>query len=795
MRNAPARLLLLPALVLALLAARAAALPSLDTKDIMELSANTKIAGKSVEVRYTVMRDADTFTDFYYLPSQPFLAVKDGAPVFSIVKYQDASRENREKLVEGGILQFAATLAMPDDAKALIAKEIEKRIRARADGVAKEADATEAAWAKRKKTEPEFEPNRLDKSLVEAKRAWVRSAEQVSAAAIDLKMMPLSGASVNLYAPAGTGDGAGKLLDTKAGPAIAPANAGALMPFSLALGPLGVNVYQALVEGATGIPMVVEYKYSGMTAPAGFQVVVDWDQTFKHYSRSEATRVGGSFGPIKAGVAVDRDKVREELMNNKCIEVRVLTNPETFSMKDVTRLLEPLLARIQSELCEQMTPPQVEPARADAGQGTGRSGGNDMAPSLGPLLPSFGAQTGFAMKDIKKVKKGREVFNFEVRQMVERTTMAGGFIGIGEYPEATRKACVTVVPRGGWESAYLVLPVVADRVAATGVVAIDLTAVVVDPEGREGARQTARWEAKTKAWSFEGKTRGILPFGLMDLYNKFGEQAMKEKAKYRLETQFTFERDSFASRQEIPMFTGDFPAASPLNTIRAVTVAFDGLTFREALPDSSLQSVKVTLRSGKRIFSSKSLRATQAGDPPDEVVWYVDANLPVTVEAQFDYSDILTGKMRRTHLWKYNGLPLDAPLANERSTPPTKAKIDERFAEIEQRKMSGAEKIRAWAGIVRDVAGTQTIAELPEAKVGKADSLPPLGTSITLSDARLRDTWRAGVAGHPPSEDDGNALTEYLETLDAKGKTLRPERIQRIAGRPLWFAWDEAIDE
>lgn len=777
--------------LLLLLSSPALAIPSLDTKDILEVDAKTKVGAAMVDVRFTVLRDADSFTDFYYLPSRPFIATKDGAPVFAIVKYQDQSKEDKEKLVEGGILQFAVTLAMPDDARAEVKKQLAKKFTARVSSVEREIDATESAWQARRKKDPKFEPNRLEKQSLEAKREWVAKASGVTAESVELKMLPLAGSQVNLYAPTGAG-GDGKMVDSQLGPAIAPANAGALMPFSLSLGRLGVNVYKTLVEGSTGIPMVIQYKYFGLTPPAGFQVIVDWDQTFKHYSKSEAVRVGGGFGPFKAGVSVDRDKIREELVNNKCIEVRILTDPETFSMKDVTRILEPLLARIQNELCEAMAPPQVEPARAATDTGQNRPApGNELVPTI-PVNFGFGSHQGFAMKDIQKVKKGKEVFNFEVRQALERTTMAGGFVGIGEWPKEVRDACVTVVPRGGWESAYLVLPTVADRVADTGVVAIDLTAVVVAPDGKESQRQTARWEAATKAWTFGGRKRTSLAFALMELYTAHGEEAMKGKAKYRLETQFTFEKDSFVSTQEIPMFTGDFPAASPLNTIRPVNLSFEGLTFAMQSPDSTLQSVKVTLRSGKRIFESKTLKPLDAMTAPDDLVWYVDGNLPVTANVVFDYRDIGTGKMRRTHHWKYNMLALNQPRVVEKPALPAREKVEQQFGKIAEKKLEGAARRDAWAAIVRNGTGAQTIANAEEKAT---ESLQPLGLSITLGDARLRDTWASRPKGAVSSEDDDAALGEYLEALEEKGLELSPGRINRVAGRPLWFLWDPSIDE
>ena len=61
------------------------------------------------------------------------------------------------------------------------------------------------------------------------------------------------------------------------------------------------------------------------------------------------------------------------------------------------------------------------------------------------IRPKGGAFGGIgysvALRDVKVVKKGKETINFNVRQHVERKTLAGGFIGIGRYPKELRKAC------------------------------------------------------------------------------------------------------------------------------------------------------------------------------------------------------------------------------------------------------------------------------------------------------------------------------------------------------------------
>ena len=214
----------LPLLLLALLISPRAlpAQASLAAEDRID---EIPVEINGVQESFTVIRDGRIPEQWYYMPDRPrvFERTVDGEakPELALVHYQFQDPDDPQKLLEGGLLLFAASLSLPSEA----IPQLEKVIRAKVE---------------------DDQPIRL--------------------AAI-----PFKAAQVNLYTPK-----EGKLIaSAPQGEGIAPTFATQKMAFSVPLTRVGSDVYDELVHGNTGMPVSVELTYNGLTPPAGFKVKVD----------------------------------------------------------------------------------------------------------------------------------------------------------------------------------------------------------------------------------------------------------------------------------------------------------------------------------------------------------------------------------------------------------------------------------------------------------------------------------------------------------------------------------------
>ncbi len=391
------------ALLIGPLSGRASAQASLAAEDIAQ---DVKVEIEGVPELFTVVRDALQRNQWYYIPNSPRLYERSyqgrREPEFSLVRYQFPDPANPATLLEGGILQFAATLAVPPE------------------------------------------------SLDQLKQAVIDKFPGTRPEEIRLSGMPLKSAKVSLLSPQ-----VGALLSSQPqGGGIGPATASQKMAFLLELTSNGTDVYEKLARGNTGVPLHVEFVYLGLTPKAGFTVTVDWDQTYSHYSSHHQFAARASwFGLVSANARADIASIREELTNNRAIKVEAIEG-ENFDMSKIDNYLQPLLKRINDELLEELKPPSyVDPAKADRPEAGGFFGGVGYSVSV---------------KNATKVKKGREVIDFRVQRIVERATIADGFLGIGKYPKEVQDRLV-VVAEPNFKSAYFLLPPVGDGLGIQGI--------------------------------------------------------------------------------------------------------------------------------------------------------------------------------------------------------------------------------------------------------------------------------------------------------------------------------------
>ncbi|KHD10699.1 hypothetical protein PN36_10465 [Candidatus Thiomargarita nelsonii] len=549
-----------------------------------------------VKESFSVVQDAFDDYQWYYIPDQPRLFERtiDGKtePEFALIRYQFKKPSEPNKLLERGLLQFATRLAIPSQAIGQLSQVIAQK-------------------------------------------------KGVSAQKIRLSALPLKSATVALYTP----DDGNILAYAPLGAGIAPNHATQKMVFSVPLTKIGADVYNELVTGNTGLGIAVTMSYSGVTPPAGFKVIVDWERTYSFFSkhskfRAQAALYGGLTGRalLSASYQLDRQKLREALLQNKAIKVEVI---EGEDMSQIDNYLQPILNRINQEILEAFKLPEKFALASTSN------------PSISGRWFGFGYSV--AVKDFKDVKKGKEIIDFSIRKHQERRTIASGFIGIGRYPTELRDRLVTVVEPGGWQSAFFVLPAVADEL---GISQVDMQ-IALFHQGQRYDAQSVKWTPAAGWRDRNHVSRTVVAFPLVYWYQKMGYSAMKQ-VKFESNTLITLGRKVLKLRQRVDMFDGDTPIATPLSAVEVVEIDGQDLNWRLVKDDGTLSRVSVALKSGDQEFQ-KTLRARNVDGewlPPKPVYWLLPRAAPKPIEAKIRYR--YKHRHKKVIDWAYNGQDIRA---------------------------------------------------------------------------------------------------------------------------------------
>jgi len=547
-----------------------------------------------VKESFTVIRDARTPEQWYYAPDRPRLFERTfqgrSEPDFALIRYQFKDPKNPQSLLEGGLVQFAVSLGIPSEAIPQLVDAIGKK-------------------------------------------------SKIPKEKIRLAALPMKSATVALYTPQGD-----FMASTPQGAGIAPTFATQKMVFSVALTKIGSDVYDELVKGNTGIPVAVEFTYSGVSPPLGFKVSVNWDQTYSFYSKDEKFRARASvLGYFGATTDAERQKIRETLEQNNCIKIEVITG-SGFKMEDANKYIEPMLNRINQEILENLKAPEkITPTEAGK-------------PELSKAK-FLTAGYSVAVKDVKKVKKGTETLTFDTREVVERKTVASGFAGIGRYPEPMRNKLVTIVPPGPWRSAFFVLPAVGDA-EDLGINQVDLE-IGLKTGDKVRESQVVMWRPKEGWKDKNGQPRTVLVFGLMGL--GAGDAPLKN-ASFASKAKITLKREVLEVTQQSEVFSGETAITTPLAAVEAVAVDGSNLTWRRIKPEADLVFVNVTLQSGGKTFSPPRLQARRENGKwvePGPMYWLIPkSSAAVTAVIKFGLND---GRMID---WKHNGKDLRQALSS-----------------------------------------------------------------------------------------------------------------------------------
>lgn len=499
----------------------------------------------------TVVRDALQRDQWYYVPNAPRLVERiiNGKryPEFALVKYQYDNPASPGQLLEGAILQFSASLAIPGDEIEQIRAELKNR--------------TNIAG---------LNPNSI----------------RVSA-------MPIKSADVALYMPvANPSDPASFLQAAANGTGIAPTFASQKMVFSVPLTKVGAEIYDALTkEGGTGVPIAVSYKYNGTTPPAGFTVSWDYDNIYNHFSANkELAAEAAYYSLVGASYKRSSSEVRNELESKQLIKMSVDTG-ETFDLAKADSYLQPILTKINEGLVEAMKPPEtVTPAQATIGTKGGLFGGGNYAATY---------------KSASNRKHGHGEISLNVRSVIERQTIASGFVGIQGYDEEIKKQLVVFAPSTFQNSAFLLPQIAFGNSQDIAQVDLVIKAQGGNPE-HNLITKTATWGA-TNGWMVDGKPTMLINFGL----GGFGlSNELQRKVVFDCTTKISFtggNRPSFSYGERIEAFNGSIPAVMPADRVDPVEIGSlidwtrdRGAAASPGQPAPKLAAIQTEFKSGNR---------------------------------------------------------------------------------------------------------------------------------------------------------------------------------------------------
>lgn len=442
--------------------------------------------GSLQKVDVTVVRDAREANQWYYVPSSPVLVSTNvgssAVPVFSLLQYDYRDSTNAQTIKREGLLNFAVRLSLPPEATAALKNALVLEVRKRQG--------------------------------------------QISSDNVRIAALPIISATVSLFA------NDGNLVGTAEGTGVAPTFASQHMAFSVPLTEVGAPVFDALVRTPTGIRTAVQYKYYGLTPPAGFKVKLNYRNAFEHYSKNEQFRARASYyGLFSASVASERTSIREELIRSGAMQVEIIDSAN-FSMEKVDAYLQPILKRINDQVLENQRPPdKIDPARASPGSTGGYFGG---------------ASYSVAMKSVSSISALTEEIDFRQQSIVERATVASGFIGIGNYPESIKSQLFTAVDGAAQRSAYLAFPEV-----PRGLARVDLS-VALQARGETFAQRTYVYK-RDSGWKdlASGKDADRIGFSLASVEQKYGASAPNE-GKFQITKVIRSGEDAVSVVESIP---------------------------------------------------------------------------------------------------------------------------------------------------------------------------------------------------------------------------------------------------
>jgi hypothetical protein len=419
-----------------------------------------------------------------------------------------------------------------------------------------------------------------------------------AASALRLSALPINSATVSVYSD-------DRLVASAEGTGIAPTFASQQMAFSLSLNEVGSAVFEELVNSPTGIRTAVQYSYNGLTPPAGFKVKLNYRNAFKHYSENTEFRARASYyGLFSASYSRSTAEIREELISSGAMTVEVTTDKD-FTIDKIDRYLQPILKRLNDEILEYTKPPEaIDPAKA-------------ASPSAGGYFG--GAGYSVATKSVEKIRQIEEVIDFTHQSIVERNTVASGFIGIGNYPEKIRNQVFQKVDGTRFPAVYATFPEVPE-----GISRVELkVALVVRDEVLGSENFSFR---RDRGWIDlrNGREADRIGLSLARAEQKFGEKAAEEEVMLRITKVLLASGDRVEATSDVSVDLG----AAHLELehgLTAIRLRGNKVSFKELGGDVVRVEVRVQAGHKTKHFTFEAEKQNADWNPPIDEMFLIEA--------------------------------------------------------------------------------------------------------------------------------------------------------------------------
>ena len=552
--------------------------PSLASGDMDELV----IIINGQEESYTVVRDALKKLQWYYIPNTPRLnEVKinnQANPEISLIRYQFADEASPGGMKEGGIVQFSVTLSAAPQALQFLKNSLEARLAARMGGVTP---------------------------------------------IINLAPLPLKSANATIYSPTDN-----TIISNVFGTGSFPIFASQKAPFVLYLTKQGSDINDALIGNSvtsnTGIPLIIEFTFHGLTPAASLHIKANYRKIFNHYSEDKVFAARASYyGLFGASSSMRWTTIKEKLQVNGALTVEKITNTE-ISEENMDAVMQGIMKRINDNIMQVMSPPPVIPPATAA------------TPKLSGRFGSAGYNASF--KTVEMISELDDEFIWNERKIIERKTVAGGFIGIGTYPEDIRKRVVQFVPGFSWQSAHFILPPITNLP--------DLTQVTIKTDMMKSnavvSTKTAIWTPIENWKSVPGnKPISTLDFAITTYINN---DILASDLSFKTTTTLLQGDRQIVLVSDQPLVNGGIPVTPPEIGITSIILDPSDLAFKNVDPTAKLLRVQISMQLGADNYI-KTIQPKLVGGNytfPLPITWTVKKidvqNNPVKIKLKFEYS-------------------------------------------------------------------------------------------------------------------------------------------------------------
>lgn len=526
----------------------------------------TDATGTKQKEDVTLVRDEREVKQWYYVPSKPVLVttyVGGRAIPQFSLLTYDYKDPGSQNIASAGLLNFSARLSLP--------------------------------------------PEAIEAMLAAAKVVVAEKHGAAIASNIRIAALPINKATVAVYA------GDGKLVGTAEGTGTAPTFASQTMAFSIPLTQLGAAVLDDLVKGTAGVRTAVAFSYNGITPKCGYRITADYSRARDFYSKNEKIAARASYyGWFSGSYSKETTDIRDALIQEGALKTEILASNEC-SPERLDALMLPILKRINDQVLATFKPPEkIDPAVA----GT---------PSTGGYFGGVGYSV--AVKKVTELTTLKEVINFEQSTIVERNTVAQGFIGIGNYSEDIRKQLVTMVDGSINPGVYLALPQVPD-----GIERVDMTVSLRAGE-KTYASSPFQYTRATNVWKNlqTGASTERISFSTKGVEQQLGKAAI-EDAQLRINKVLRTTQQESVNIVDDAKVSDAAMALDLQRGLYGVRLSPSAVSFSELGGEFARVQVVAKVGEKSKSYVFRAFNANGAWQvPPDDYFFVPSKNLPVSL--------------------------------------------------------------------------------------------------------------------------------------------------------------------